>query len=183
MSRKEPETEHLVDRSRSILTPDDRKYLLGIKDIDGQQENDKRYRIRKRLVNGLIDLFILSENLETRDRTKSFLQFPYKDANKLESIRRFIEEGADESFVDSNLEEQESNLYNIIEDSLTRQQIDVVLKSYEMGYFDWPRQATGEEISDELGLSSPTFHQHLRVAMRKIIVAYLGERRENEGDS
>ncbi|MFC7046517.1 helix-turn-helix domain-containing protein [Halobacteriaceae archaeon GCM10025711] len=40
--------------------------------------------------------------------------------------------------------------------------------AYESGYFEWPRRYSGEEIADELGVSHPTFSQHLRKAELKV---------------
>lgn len=37
------------------------------------------------------------------------------------------------------------------------------------GYFDWPRTSTGEEIVEMLGVSAPTFVQHLRTAQRNLL--------------
>ncbi|MFB6179449.1 MAG: helix-turn-helix domain-containing protein [Halorientalis sp.] len=43
------------------------------------------------------------------------------------------------------------------------------------GYFDWPRDSTAEDIADSLDISSPTLHQHLRHAQRKLLAAYLDD--------
>lgn len=48
------------ERPRGILTKNDREYLRGEKDIEGQNERNTRYRIRKRLRNGLLDLAFLN---------------------------------------------------------------------------------------------------------------------------
>jgi predicted DNA binding protein len=36
------------------------------------------------------------------------------------------------------------------------------------GYFDWPRDVSGVDIADALGVSPPTFHQPLRKAQKKM---------------
>lgn len=36
------------------------------------------------------------------------------------------------------------------------------------GYFEWPREMSGEEVADSLGIAPPTFSQHLRKAQGKV---------------
>lgn len=36
------------------------------------------------------------------------------------------------------------------------------------GYFEWPRDRTGEEVAASLGITQPTFNGHLRAAERKL---------------
>lgn len=53
--------------------------------------------------------------------------------------------------------------------TLTDRQREVVERALEAGYFDWPRDVTGEELASELGISRTTFLEHLRKAERKIL--------------
>lgn len=59
------------DRGRGIFTKDDRKYLLGEKELSGQSERNIRYRIRERFINSLLDLR-LAYNLSKKDQKKIF---------------------------------------------------------------------------------------------------------------
>ena len=45
--------------------------------------------------------------------------------------------------------------------------------AFHSGFFEWPRDTTGEEIADSLGVTPPTFHQHLRKAEKKVVRATL----------
>jgi len=56
-------------------------------------------------------------------------------------------------------------------DSLTDRQRAALDAAYFMGYFDWPRESSGPEVADTLGVSSSTFHQHLRKAEAKLLDA------------
>ncbi|WP_424016839.1 PAS domain-containing protein [Halorientalis pallida] len=58
---------------------------------------------------------------------------------------------------------------------LTERQLAAVEASYYAGFFEWPRESTGEEVADALGISPPTFHQHLRAAEGRILAALLGD--------
>lgn len=52
---------------------------------------------------------------------------------------------------------------------LTDRQREVLQVAYYGGYFEWPREQTGENLADRLDIASPTFQQHLREATRKVL--------------
>ena len=56
---------------------------------------------------------------------------------------------------------------------LTDRQRSAIEAAYHAGYFAWPRESTGEKVADSLGVSPPTFHQHLRKAENKLLSALL----------
>ncbi|MDS0477965.1 PAS domain S-box protein [Natrinema sp. 1APR25-10V2] len=60
---------------------------------------------------------------------------------------------------------------NALLETFTDRQREVVQTAYHGGFFEWPRQATGEEIADSLSISSPAFHKHVRSAERKLFAA------------
>jgi len=51
---------------------------------------------------------------------------------------------------------------------LTDRQQEVMRKAYSMGYFEHPRESTGEEVAEELGVSVSTFSEHLSSVERKL---------------
>ncbi|ELY81464.1 PAS sensor protein [Natrinema pellirubrum DSM 15624] len=51
---------------------------------------------------------------------------------------------------------------------LSERQRRTLEAAYHGGFFEWPRDHTGEEIADSLGISQPTFSRHLRLAQRKL---------------
>lgn len=55
------------------------------------------------------------------------------------------------------------------EDRLTDRQREVLRTAYFAGFFESPRQQTGEEIGGLLGISQPTFNDHLRTGQRKLL--------------
>jgi len=58
---------------------------------------------------------------------------------------------------------------------LTDRQRTALETAYYAGFFEWPRESTGEEVAESLGVSAPTFHKHLRVAERKLLAARFGD--------
>lgn len=60
-----------------------------------------------------------------------------------------------------------------VETELTDRQREVLELAYHAGYFESPRDSTGDELADALGITSPTFYQHVRKAIRKILALLL----------
>ncbi|MFC6903622.1 bacterio-opsin activator domain-containing protein [Halalkalicoccus tibetensis] len=59
-----------------------------------------------------------------------------------------------------------------LETNLTERQREVLRAAYLSGFFGWPRESTGEEVAESLGITPSTLHQHLRVAERKLLDAF-----------
>jgi PAS domain S-box-containing protein len=57
----------------------------------------------------------------------------------------------------------------VVEEKMTVRQRNVLEAAYFAGFFEWPREATGEEIAETLDVSAPTFHQHRRKGERKLL--------------
>jgi hypothetical protein len=53
--------------------------------------------------------------------------------------------------------------------TLTDRQQTSLEAAYHAGFFEWPRDTTGEDVAASLGVSAPTFHEHLRSAQRKVL--------------
>lgn len=52
---------------------------------------------------------------------------------------------------------------------LTERQRSVLESAYSAGYFEWPRERTGEDLAETIAISPSTLHQHLRAGERKIL--------------
>lgn len=64
---------------------------------------------------------------------------------------------------------------NDLEAALTDRQLEVLRSAYRNGYFEWPREQTGEEVATGLGISQPTFNRHLRESERKLFTLLFGD--------
>lgn len=61
---------------------------------------------------------------------------------------------------------------NAVAERLTDKQLTVLETATELGYYDWPREATAEKVAETLGIASSTLHQHLRAAEGKLVAAF-----------
>ncbi|WP_255171634.1 bacterio-opsin activator domain-containing protein [Natrononativus amylolyticus] len=60
-------------------------------------------------------------------------------------------------------------------ESLTDRQLRSLETAYYSGFFEWPRESTGEEVAQSLGVSQPTFNRHFRAAERKLFTLLFDE--------
>ena len=92
------------------------------------------------------------------------------------SIRSLID-SFEETFEDVDLrakrerkrpERRVSEFRSTLDEQLTDRQREALEAALRGGYFEWPRESDAEEIAATLGISSPTFHEHLRAAQQKL---------------
>jgi len=71
----------------------------------------------------------------------------------------------------------------VLHTCLTDRQREVIETAFESGYYDWPRECTGEEVAAELDITSATFSEHVHAAERKLLtVLFDGPRSVRSGD-
>lgn len=68
-------------------------------------------------------------------------------------------------------EQTRSELVADIEAALTDRQRLALEKAHMGGFFDWPREVSGEDLAASMDISPSTYHQHLRAAERKVLDA------------
>ncbi|MFC7232696.1 helix-turn-helix domain-containing protein [Saliphagus sp. GCM10025308] len=64
---------------------------------------------------------------------------------------------------------------------LTDRQRAALVAAYQAGYFEWPRESSGEDVAASLDVAPPTFHQHLRKAERKVLDSLFSNEGQAEG--
>jgi len=62
-----------------------------------------------------------------------------------------------------------------LSEELTPRQTAALTKAYVGGFFDWPREVTGDDLAESMDITRATFHQHLRAAERKLAAAYFDD--------
>lgn len=63
----------------------------------------------------------------------------------------------------------------LLSETLTERQQDILLMAYYSGYFNQPRDRTGAEIAEALGISQPAFSMQLRTAQSNLLQRLTGE--------
>lgn len=105
---------------------------------------------------------VLAPSVDVR-RLVDVVEKAYPDAEMLR--RRQVERARDDPkrFQRDLLEE------------LTDRQRATLETAHHAGFFEWPREASGEDVADSLGIAGPTFHQHLRGAQKVVFDALMTE--------
>lgn len=60
------------------------------------------------------------------------------------------------------------DFWTVVADDLTERQRTVLRLAYHAGYFESPRESTGQELADRLDITRQTLNQHLRQAERAV---------------
>jgi len=58
-----------------------------------------------------------------------------------------------------------------ITEALTDRQLEALKTAYYSGFFEWPRDSSGQEVAAILDVSQPTFNRHLRATEQKLFAA------------
>ena len=66
-------------------------------------------------------------------------------------------------------EDEAERLATLVADELTVRQAEVLETAYRAGYYEWPRDTDGTELSERLNVSAATLSQHLRSAHEKVV--------------
>ncbi|REA02851.1 bacterio-opsin activator [Haloferax sp. Atlit-6N] len=69
----------------------------------------------------------------------------------------------------------ERDLFSRFLDKLTERQLEVLQTAYYSGYFESPRENTGEDVAATLGISPPAFYKHVRTVQRKLFATLFDE--------
>ena len=94
----------------------------------------------------------------------------------LERVRQQFPETELQSRTDVERSQAEAAaMATAIEEKLTDRQREVLVTAYESGFFESPRETTGEQLAELLDLSQPTVTHHLREAQRRLFAAMLDD--------
>lgn len=112
------------------------------------------------------------EGVDGRGRIVAEIPLRY-DASAV--TEQFLEEYPDFELIAKRTKETHTSMITPstfqrpILDDLTERQREVLQTAFEMGYYEWPRDCTGEDVADALGISAATFSEHVFAAERKIL--------------
>ncbi|MDG5819910.1 bacterio-opsin activator domain-containing protein [Natronococcus sp. A-GB7] len=66
-------------------------------------------------------------------------------------------------------------LDSVLRERLSERQRQTLEAAYYAGFFEWPRESTGEAVADSLGVSQPTFSRHVRAAQATLLLVLFEE--------
>jgi PAS domain S-box-containing protein len=61
-----------------------------------------------------------------------------------------------------------------LEGRLTDRQQEALETAHAMGYFDWPRESSGEDVAGALDITQPTVNKHIRLGEREVFDLLFG---------
>ncbi|WP_336136645.1 bacterio-opsin activator domain-containing protein [Natronomonas amylolytica] len=67
------------------------------------------------------------------------------------------------------------DLYSRFLDDLTDRQLEVLQTAYYSGFFETPRESTGEDVAETLGISPTAVYQHIRAVQRHVFATLFEE--------
>lgn len=68
-----------------------------------------------------------------------------------------------------------ADVVNQIIEKLSPRQREILFDAREEGYYEWPRETSANEVAESVGISGPTFLEHLRQGEQKLIHTVLEE--------
>jgi len=73
--------------------------------------------------------------------------------------------------------------WDAISKALTNRQYEALTTAYDEGYYETPRRKSGADIAEMMGISAPTFGNHLRNAHRHMLEGVLGRPPDTSDES
>ena len=156
--------------------------LIGVDEVQQISVDGEGGVLRLRLTQPFLALELAEHGAvfreATADPTSTTLVIDIPDSIDVRMIAQLVRE----TFTDVELLSKqtldhatEHNLYTKFLDSVTERQLEVVQTAYYSGFFESPRESTGEEVAETLDISSPAFYQHVRTVQRKLFAALFEE--------
>jgi len=72
-----------------------------------------------------------------------------------------------------DLHELEGLLFPYHHTGLTGKELETIKRALHMGYFEWPRHITLQDLANEFRISKSTINEYMRKGMKKILTSYL----------
>jgi DNA-binding CsgD family transcriptional regulator len=115
----------------------------------------------------------------TADPTSTTLTIDVPDSIDVRTVSRLVGDAFSEIELRSKQTMDQAateDVYARLLAALTDRQLEVVQTAYYSGFFESPRDSTGEDVAAMLDISPPAFYQHIRTVQRKLFTALFEER-------
>ncbi|WP_458207811.1 helix-turn-helix domain-containing protein [Haladaptatus sp. NG-SE-30] len=113
------------------------------------------------------------------DRGRVMLSFISPDVATLQSIIGELKSNYDsvtvQQLAQTTPRNDSSSLFFFDKGKFTDRQYEVLQTAHELGYFAHPKRANAGDVADELGITTPTFVEHLSAAQSKLLKQLLNE--------
>jgi len=156
--------------------------LVGINEVQQISADGEGGVLRLRLTQPFLALELADHGAifreATADPTTTTLVIDIPESINVQTITQLIREtfaGVELRAKQTLDRTAEHNLYSEFLDSVTERQLEVIRTAYYSGFFESPRENTGEEVAETLGISPPAFYQHARTVQRKLFAALFEE--------
>lgn len=137
----------------TIVAHEPYPFLLGV--VLRKQAIPNRLELREGVINGVVtveeweDFRGLADTIQTQ-----FGRFELLSVNQVETTGAPLGSG---------------QLDRVLRDELSEEQLAVLQTAHRMGYFDVPRDASADDIADELDIAQSTLSERLRLAERHLL--------------
>jgi PAS domain S-box-containing protein len=149
--------------------------LVGIDEVQQISAEGEGGVLRLRLTQPFLALELADHGAvfreATADPTSTALVVDIPDSIDVRTITQLVREtfSAVELRSKQTLDQSiEHDLYSKFLERLTERQLEVIQTAYYSGFFESPRESTGEDVAETLGISPPAFYTHSRTVQRKL---------------
>ena len=166
VSVETPAAGRVVSAAREVLAVDDVRILA-----DGETTATIQLQLTERFIAGsLADHGAVLERVETDGTTATVTIVVPANVESRPIIQHVTSSFEGVELVAKYDDDRPTSheLYSTFLDRLTDRQLEVLQAAYYGGFFESPREQTGEEIAAALDISPPAFYQHIRRIQRKL---------------
>jgi PAS domain S-box-containing protein len=149
--------------------------LVGIDDVQQISTDGEGSVLRLRLTQPFLALELADHGAvfheATADPTSTSLVIDIPDSIDVRTITQLVRETFSTVELRSKQtldQSMERDLYSKFLEKLTSRQLEVIQTAYYSGFFESPRENTGEDVAETLGISPPAFYKHSRTVQRKL---------------
>ena len=171
-----------VDDGAVTDVADTASQLVGIDEVQQISADGEGGVLRLRLTQPFLALELADHGAvfreATADPTTTTLAIDIPDSIDVRTITQLVHEtfaGVELRAKQTLDQTAEHNLYSKFLETVTERQLEVIQTAYYSGFFESPRESTGEEIAETLGISPPAFYQHTRTVQRKLFATLFEE--------
>lgn len=125
----------------------------------------------------LVELGALLRDVRSTDGDGSIVAEIPPQYDSAALVESFLEDTARTELVSKREKETMHPMFTssipqqLLRSRLTARQRELLEAAYETGYYEWPRECTGEEMAEAFDIASATFSEHIRAAERNLLTA------------